>query len=48
MLPLRQPGDALVVSPLSMHVMVKGATAAVSPPYRTRTVGPGSSPETTR
>jgi hypothetical protein len=44
----REGADQRVISRLSIHVMDKGETWPGSPPYFTETVGPGSSPETTR
>ena len=48
---LAQPAgyaDQRVISRLSIHVMDKGERSAGFAPYFTATVGPGSSPETTR
>ena len=44
----RKRADQSVISRLSIHVMDKGERWPDSPPYFTETVGPGSSPETTR
>jgi hypothetical protein len=44
----RERPDQRVISRLSIHVMDEGERWPGSPPYFTETVGPGSSPETTR